>query len=208
MEVIDIDAPELRACAKRLQPLMQRARGDEARAPLDYLLGALHALLQAKRHRFKDRQHALDDERGRSHEGVEYWEYGPMVRVRLIADGKLRIDGGWVAGFYFNSALARLASVFDRAVRWRAIQLGLDKDPRPPRSGPPPRVWQLLREMGLQEFTKGKLAQVYEEANPLKHKAAGLARRRKVTMADATRAFGEMLDLLEHPKMHQGSRAQ
>jgi len=35
----------------------------------------------------------------------------------------------------------------------------------------------------------------------LKHKPAGLGKRRNVTMADATAAFAQMLDLLEHPAM-------
>lgn len=201
MEIVDIDAPKLRALAPRLEALMKRAHGDDERDPLDYLLGALHGLLQAKRWGFKDRAHALDDSRGRSAEGGEYWSYGPLVRVGHMTQGKLRVDGAWVAGFYFNSALVRMAAVFDRAVRRKAIQAGLDIDPRPRGSGPPPRVWDLLRGLGLSRFTKGKLPLVYEEANPLKHKPAGLAKRRKVTMADATAAFEQMLDLLEDPRM-------
>src|SRR6266852_3463244 len=117
MDIIDTDAPKLKALAPRLEALMKRARGDDERDPLDYLLGALHGLLQAKRLGFKDRDHALDDPRGRSPQGAEYWAYGPLARVRLMAEGKLRVDGAWVAGFYFNSAVARMAAVFDRAVR-------------------------------------------------------------------------------------------
>jgi len=181
---------------------MKSAHGDDERDPLDYLLGALHGLLQAKRLGFKDRDHALDGERGRSAQGVEYWKYGPLVRVEHMTQGKLRVDGAWAAGFYFNSAVVRMAAVFDRAVRRKAIQAGLDVgDPRPRGSGPPPRVWDLLHRLGLSRFTKGKLAHVYEEANPLKHRPAGLAKRRNVTLADATAAFEQMLDLLEDPKM-------
>src|SRR5262245_14163241 len=112
---------------------MKRAVGNAKREPLNYLLGALHGMLQAKRLGFKDREHALDDPRGRSIEGVEYWEYGPLARVGLITQGKLRVDGAWVAGFYFNSALARVAAAFDRAVRQKATEKGLDRSG--PRSG-------------------------------------------------------------------------
>jgi hypothetical protein len=203
MEIIDLPHdPKLKTFAQRLEALMKRAHGDKEREPLNYLLGALHGLLQAKRLGFKDRDHALDDARGRSPKGVEYWEYGPLARVRLMSEGKLRVDGAWVAGFYFNSSLARVAAAFDRAVRRKAIQKGLDvEDPRPPGSPPPPKVWKLLRGLGLDRFTRGKLEDVHKEANALKHRAAGLGKRRNVTMADATAAFEQMLDLLEHPAM-------
>jgi hypothetical protein len=193
--VIEIEASEFKPLARRLEALMKRAKVDDERDPLDYLLGALHGLIHAKRLGFKDRDHPLDDVRGHSAEGIDYWQHAPMKRVRLMAEGKLRIDGAWAAGFYFNSALARIAAVFDRAVRRRAIQKGLDR-PWVPGSPPGPSVRKLLRDLGLGRFTRGKLADVYDEANPLKHAPAGLAKGRKITMAHATAAFGQMLDLL------------
>lgn len=200
MEFIDLPHdPKLKTFAQRLETLMKRASGNEEREPLNYVLGALHGLLQAKRLGFKNRDHALDDARGRSSRGVEYWDYGPLARVGFIIEGKLRVDGAWVAGFYFNSALARLAAAFDRVVRHKAAQRGLDR--KRAGSGRPPSVRELLRALGLGTFTKGKLADVYEEANVLKHKPEGLGKRRNVTMADATAAFERMLDLLEHPAM-------
>jgi hypothetical protein len=197
-EIIPAADPRLQALARRLEALMKKAHGDEARAPLEYLLGALHGLFEAKTLGFKDRSHALDDARGRSAAGVEYWDYGPLRRVRLMTEGKLRIDGAWVAGFYFNSALVRIAAVFDRVVRRQAAAKGLH---RAPHRGRPPSVRELLRRLGLGRFTSGTLANVYDEVNRLKHHAAGLARRRHVTMANATAAFEQMLDLLEHPNM-------
>ncbi len=203
MDVIGIDAPKLKALARRLEPLMQRAQDKADRDPLDYLLGALHGLLQAKRLKFRDRDHSLADARGRAADGTEYWQYGPLVRVGFMREGKLRVDGAWAAGFYFNSALARMAAVLDRAVRRKAIQRGLLQDPWPRRCGPPPTVWDLLKRLGLPQFTRRKLAlaRVYQEVNPLKHSPAGLAERRNVTMAAAIAAFKELLALLEHPRM-------
>ncbi len=196
MDIIDVDAPKLKALAQRLETFMKPARGESERDPLDYLLGALHGLFQAKRLGFKDRDHALDDARGRSPQGVPYWKYAALTRVRFMAEGRLRVDGAWVAGFYFNSALVRLAAVFDRTVRLKATRKGLDRRGRGSR---PPSVYDLLRALGLGLFTKGELAKVYQEVNPLKHKPEGLAEGRHVTMADATIAFGQMLELLEHP---------
>ena len=70
-----------------------------------------------------------------------------------MSEGKLRVKGAWVAGFYFNSALARMAAVFDRVVRRKAAQRGLDR--RRPGSGRHPSVRELLRALGLGRFTKG-----------------------------------------------------
>lgn len=199
MDVVDFNVPELKALAPRLEALMKRAHTRDERAPLDSLLGALHGLIQAKRLGFKDRSHSLDDPRGRSPQGIEYWDYGPLVRVAFMVKGELRLDGAWTAGFYFDSALARLAAVFDRAVRRKAAQRGLDR--KHAGSGRPPNVRVLLRALGLGSFTKGKLAGVYDEVNRLKHHPAGLAEHRRVTMADARNAFEQAIVLLEHPKM-------
>src|SRR5262249_21421573 len=131
-------------------------------------------------------------------QGVEYWDYGPLVRVGLIAKAKLRVDGAWAAGFYFDSALARMAAVFDRVVKRTARRKGL----LPPRgSGNGPSLRDLLSALSLDSFFQGKLGDVYREVNRLKHDAEGHAARRGVTMADATAAFTQMLALLEHPKM-------
>lgn len=198
-DVIDVAAPKLQAFACRLEKLMQSAQKDEVRDPLDYLLGALHALFQAKRLGFKDRHHPLHDADGHSPEGRPYWEYGPLTRVQLMKQGQIRVDGAWTAGFYFNSALARMAGAFDRTVRFHAARKGVDRPQ--PGSTRPPSVREMLRALGLPQFTSGKLAAVYDEVNPLKHRPAGLARRRKVTMAGAIVAFDQILDLLEHPTL-------
>jgi hypothetical protein len=195
MVVIDFDAPDLKALALRLEALMKHAHTREDRAPLDSLLGALHGLIQARRLGFKDRSHSLDDPRGRSPQGVEYWNYGPLVRVGLMAKGKLRVEGAWAAGFYFDSALARMAGTFDRVVKRTARRKSLLPQ------GSRPSLSDLLHALTLDTFFSGKLGDVYREVNRLKHDAAGLAERRRVTKDDARGAFEQLLDLLEHPKM-------
>jgi hypothetical protein len=198
MVVVDFDAPDLKALAPRLEALMKSARSREERAPLDSLLGALHGLIQARRLGFKDRSHSLDDPRGRSPQGVEYWDYGPLVRVGLMAKGQLRVEGAWAAGFYFDSALARMAAVFDRVVKRTARRKGLLPASRTKND---PSLRDLLRALTLESFFTGKLGDVYREMNRLKHEAVGHAERRRVTMADARTAFEQALALLEHPKM-------
>lgn len=179
MDLIDVTAPELQALAQKLEPLMKSSRGAAERDPLDYLLGALHALFQAKQLGYQHRPQSLDD---------KYWNEGPLPRVGYMAQGKLRVEGKWLAGFYFNSALVRLAAAFDRTVRLKATRKKIKVKKRP--------VWNLLLDLGLQRFSKGKLARVYREVNPLKHAPEGLATGRRITMTDATQAFDEMLDLL------------
>jgi len=63
-----------------------------------------------------------------------------------MSEGKLRVDGKWLAGFYFNSALARLAAAFDRTVRFKAAGRGIEVKDR--------RVWHLLRDLGLENASR------------------------------------------------------
>lgn len=202
--MITVEFPELQALARRLEALIKVAEEEEVRDPLDYLLGALHALFLAKRFGFKDRPHALHGRAGASTEGVEYWQYAALKRVRLMRDGKLRIDGAWAAGFYFNSALARVAAVFDRVIRRKARERGLDRPPLGSRQSP--SVKELLAALELADIKTRELIAVYDEVTPLKHKAIGLARRRSVTMANAITAFAQMLELLEHPRLQVTAR--
>jgi hypothetical protein len=56
---------------------------------LDDFLGAVYALIQAKKHGFTDRTAPIDIT------AVE-------KRARMIAVGKVRLDGKWIAGGYFR----------------------------------------------------------------------------------------------------------
>jgi hypothetical protein len=182
VETVEVGSPTLKRLAERLKVQMESASTAEERDPLDYLLGALHSLFRATQLGYQHRGFPL---------GNKYWAEGPMPRVRLMTEGKIRVEGKWLAGFYFNSALARIAAAFERAVRHKAKRKKIGTGVQ--------SVWGLLGALQLRHFERGNLALVYGEVNPLKHEAAGLAKGRRVSLADAIAAFGEMLDLLETP---------
>jgi hypothetical protein len=179
----------LRALADRLSPLLEAAHTDEERAPLDYLLGALHALFRARQLEFVDRSAPLD---------AAYWN-GPLTRVRYMQAGDIRTDGKWLAGFYFNAALARMAAALDRIVTLVELRAHGKK-----RSG---KLWERLQILGWGtwhdpdfELTTGQRSRAYStyaEINFLKHDPKGRATGRQVNFADAISAFGEIVDLTQ-----------
>src|SRR5690348_15911882 len=69
---------------------------------LDDLVGALYALVFAHRGGFTERQNQTQE--------LE----PPRKRARQLERGYVRIDGVWIAGFHFNSALYRIAAVYHR----------------------------------------------------------------------------------------------
>lgn len=187
--VFRIDDPELRTLADRLRPLLEAAQTEEERAPLDYLLGALHALFRARQLEFVDRSGPLD---------ATYWN-GPLTRVRYMQAGDIRTDGKWLAGFYFNAALARIAAALDRIVTLVEVRSRGKKN-----SG---KFWERLQGLGWGTWHKpdfklasgqpSKAYSTYAEVNFLKHDPKGRATGRQVTFADAISAFREVLDLTQ-----------
>ncbi len=187
--VFRVDEPELRALAARLRPLLEAAQKDEEWDPLDYLLGALHALFRAMQLEFADRSAPLD---------AAYWN-GPLTRVRYMQAGDIRTDGKWLAGFYFNAALARIAAALDRIVTLVEVRSHGRKS-----SG---KFWERLQDLGwgtwhdpdfeLASGQPSKAYSTYAEVNFLKHDPKGRATGRQVTFADAISAFGEVLDLTQ-----------
>jgi len=97
----------------------------------------------------------------------------------------------WLSGYFFNSAIQRIAASYDRVPK---LVLGVrDRDPRSAHE-------LMAAAFGDQaRFTSWK--SVYLEVNPLKHWAIGLAEKRQVGKEDAVRALEEMLDLMEASKM-------
>jgi len=71
---------------------------------LDDFLGAVYALIQAKQHAFADRVGPIEIS-------------AVQKRAQKIAIGQVRIDGKWIAGFYFNNALFRTAAIYHRVLK-------------------------------------------------------------------------------------------
>jgi len=148
---------------------------------LDFLVGALHALLCAGDLGFRDRS-------GRAPQTAPIREM-----AENLTQGCVRTDGAWLAGFHFNNALARLAAVYERALKiasGRRVRGAKQKA----------IVTDALARYAAWNCTAWSctnIDEVYDEVNNLKHDPAGLYKGRKVEFDNAVRATDELLVLLE-----------
>jgi hypothetical protein len=99
---------------ERLQSLATRlgqltAQYDEQTTPLNFAVGALHALAMA---------HALKyDGRAEAGRGRRMWQLASTIAQNLSHGGELPTAGEWLAGYYFNDAIIRIAVSFEHIVR-------------------------------------------------------------------------------------------
>lgn len=95
--------------AARLKVLLDRPKVQAdayLRHGLDDFLGAIYALILAKSQDFTDRPAGTSPELDKV-----------QIRAAQVANGQVRLDGKWMAGFHFNSALLRLSAVYHRILR-------------------------------------------------------------------------------------------
>jgi adenylate kinase family enzyme len=154
----------------RIANLMRSA--SSLRDSLDYLLGAVYALLVAQELGYADRDSALPE---------NYWT-APQKRAGDMAIGIVRKDGKWASGFFFNSALLRIAADYHRV-----LQLLTGKDESVPK----------LVELVKPEFKHVHLDAVHKEVNVLKHSPGGVASGRSVKFVNGVDALEELVDLIE-----------
>jgi hypothetical protein len=174
--------------AGRLSRLLAHPTAQTDRAvtgTLDECLGALYALNLAHIQGFADRPVGT---------GIEMRVL--QDRVAKLTNGDVRIDGKWMAGFHFNSALVRLSAVYHRSLKVVTGNVGKKKD-----------VPTLLSELDSpggfpkwagQPWSRSSIEQVHREVNAFKHTAEGLNLGRNVPYAVAIEAADELLVLLEH----------
>jgi hypothetical protein len=143
---------------------------------LDDFLGAVYALIFARQANFAERP-----DRSIDPSAVKF-------RAGQIAKGEVRVDGLWMAGFHFNSALFRTAAVYHRILK---IVVG-----RPAtREDMPPLQTEALGLYG--QWVSIRLHKVYIQVNELKHDPQGIYEGRLVTYPEALAAIGDLLDLIE-----------
>jgi hypothetical protein len=176
---------KLSECSGRIATLLEKPEIQSQRALLaclDDLLGAIYSLFYAIHH-----EH--DDTRTQALTLPDISNV--LVRAKDMTSGKVRTDGKWTAGYYVNSALFRLASVYHRALQ---IVVGTQ--------GQSFKV--LLR--GTHAWFKScqgsvwacsALKKVDDEVNGLKHTPQGIFTGRNVAFDDAVQAAEELLTLLE-----------
>lgn len=137
---------------------------------LDYVVGAFYGLTKAIEVGFVDRPSGWHS---------AYRSHLPKY-VDDIKTGKPP-NAHWLGGFYFNSAIQRLAACFDRIpklLRARGKNVRARMTHVNPKGCP---AW----------------ANVYGEINAFKHDVAGKAAGRTVSVADAAQAFEELVTLLK-----------
>jgi hypothetical protein len=135
----------------------------------DYLVGAQYGLMKAIEIGFVDRP------------GTWHSTYRPHLPhyVESISIQKT-VNKRWLAGFYFNSGIQRLAACFDRIPKLLGAK------------GPNARK-------RMENVNTGNYAawyKVYGEINAFKHEVAGKATGRTVSLTEAVQAFEEVLALL------------
>lgn len=142
----------------------------------DYLVGAQYGLMKAVEIGFVDRT------------GAWHRTYRPHLSqyVESIST-QGSVNDRWLAGFYFNSGIQRIAACFDRIPKLLAAT-GANARAR------------------MKNVNGGKYAawdKVYEEINAFKHEVTGKARGRTVSLMEAVQAFEEALALLRvnEPKL-------
>jgi hypothetical protein len=102
-----------------------------------------------------------------------------------MAEGRLPQKHGWLAGFYFNSAIQRIAAAGEQLA---GILKRLDR-----------RAKQQGKGLNISSPSPA-LDQVSEEVNRFKHDETGLERGRDITAALAVRALSEIVQTLETHK--------
>jgi hypothetical protein len=152
-------------------------------ACLDDLLGAVYSLMYAKHYKFVGRPQAL----GQKDIG------NVLIRARKMALSKLRTEGKWTAGFYFNSALFRTSAVYHRALK---ILTG-DEQSQKYVGELEPDAKKRYEGARHVPWTNGNMRKVHDEVTDLKHTSSGILGGREVQFDTAVGAVSEILDLIE-----------
>ncbi len=122
-----------------------------------------------------------------------------LDRARDMATCKVRTEGKWAAGFYFNSALFRIDAVYHRVIETVA---GTSNE----------KFEKLLASVDTRfnqwrgcSWERKKLEVINKEMIRLKHRETGIIAGRKVTLEEAVESIRELLTLLEAFDSHASS---
>jgi hypothetical protein len=116
-----------------------------------------------------------------------------LVRARKMAGSKLRTEGKWTAGFYFNNALFRTSAVYHRSLK---ILTGNEEGIKGLKDLGPlaDRLYQKARGV---PWANESVRKVHCEVNGLKHTSGGISSGRDVPFEIAVRAVEEILEIVE-----------
>jgi hypothetical protein len=176
---LDLNDPteaRLAGCARRISQLLAApavTANADVESSLDDFLGAVYALIRAKKKNFQDRP------------GRRIRIKPVAQRAARIAAGHVKTDGLWIAGFYFNNALFRTAAVYHRILKVATGTHG---------SVPALQLDALRRYGGWNSI---RLYKIHNQVNELKHEPRGVYHGRLVSYDDALTAACDLLDLIE-----------
>jgi hypothetical protein len=152
-------------------------------ACLDDLLGAVYSLMYAKQYEYDDRPQPL----------AQADISNVVVRAKDMAALKLRTEGKWTAGFYFNNALFRTSGVYHRALK---ILTGNELEEKG-LGVLRPLAEKLYEQKKESPWENDHVRRLHKEVNDLKHTSDGIIEGRDVPFATATEALEELLNLIE-----------
>lgn len=160
-------------------------------ATLDDFLGAVYALILAFHNTppFKNRP------RGQSIDSRVVLKRAKTIWVSR----NIRTRGKWIAGFYFNSALFRLASVYHRSLKigigepTSRDHVGRENDPNSLIS----KAKERYQAWKNSAWENTNIHEIHQQVNQLKHQAEGSYYGRTVNEDQAMSAARELLEFLE-----------
>jgi hypothetical protein len=182
---LDLKDPTYRRLAKfagRIKKLLiARPNDPHLRDTLDLFLGAIYALALAKRGGFVDRPK-------RSTQATAI-----TTRAGDVATGKVRMDGKWMAGFHFNSALFRTAAVYHRL-----LKIVIDN----PKTGDTvavlrPEVDRRYLTWTRHQWSRINADWIHGEVTRLKHMPNATLSQRRTKFEHAVDGIDELLNLIE-----------
>jgi len=163
----------LKDLAQRTGVLVQEL--PQYRAILDVAAGAVFALFRANALGYKHRDGQLSDK----------YLQNLVTRLQKMGRGQLPQKHGWLAGFYFNSAIQRIAAAGEQLA---GILGRLDRQAK--RKG---------EEANTANISLA-LDQIRAEVNRFKHDETGLEKGREVTPSLAVEGLFEIIQTLETHK--------
>jgi hypothetical protein len=188
---VDVEDTEFRSLthlAGRIATLLDNpvvSSNTDLFSTLDDFLGAVYALIFARRGGFKER-------RGHTPEPEP-----PRIRARQLEKGEVRVDGAWMAGFHFNSALYRIAAVYHRVLKLAASSQCLQRRKRPMVGDLLLDVERCFANWTGRAWVHPNLSAVHNEVNLLKHEREGIYTTRGVGFNEGVSAADELLQLIE-----------
>jgi hypothetical protein len=169
---------ELRNIASRLSKLT--ASSGQQSTPLNFAVGAVFALLKAESLNYRSQ-----DEVGR---GRRIWEQAKQLCQQIAGEAALPTEGDWLAGYFFNDGIVRVAVAFEHLVRQETKLHGHEH-------------FETMRNAAIAEgFTEewmGSWYLAYDELNRIRHRNKEFVDGPLITYEKAVASLRHLAESLE-----------